>query len=195
MHSKALSRIAASLAIAEVLVVIVSWLLSATMTEGVHSLLSPEGVRWFFSNFTSILLTPLLSWLLLAAMAWGVLRASGIVATPATSSSRRRLSLRISILVLVTYLSLIVLLVAVPHAMLLSATGQLWPSPFSASIVPLLAFGVVLVSAAYGLSARTLRSFSDICQALICGLAAAAPLLFIYILAAQLFESFLYVFY
>ena len=48
------------LVIAEVLLVIVSWLLSAAMMEGVRSLLSSEGVRWFFGSFTMIVASPLL---------------------------------------------------------------------------------------------------------------------------------------
>ena len=36
-----------ALFVAELLLVIVSWLLSATRLEGVRSLISSEGIRWF----------------------------------------------------------------------------------------------------------------------------------------------------
>ena len=57
------------LLIAQVLLVLVSWLLSASMTEGVHSLLSSEGIRWFVGQYVNMLASPLLVWLLLLSMA------------------------------------------------------------------------------------------------------------------------------
>ena len=42
--------IASVLLCAEALLIILSWILSTTMTEGVRSLLSSEGIRWFFGS-------------------------------------------------------------------------------------------------------------------------------------------------
>ena len=60
-----LSRLILSLGILQLLLVILSWLLSAMRVEGVRSLLSGEGIRWFIGGFTGMLLQPLLAWLLL----------------------------------------------------------------------------------------------------------------------------------
>jgi aminobenzoyl-glutamate transport protein len=44
-----------SMVLAELLLVLLSWLLSAMMVGGVRSLLSSEGIRWFFGQFASVL--------------------------------------------------------------------------------------------------------------------------------------------
>ena len=44
--------------IAETLLVILSWLLSALRVEGVRSLLSSEGIRWFFNSFNDLIASP-----------------------------------------------------------------------------------------------------------------------------------------
>ena len=68
------------LLLAEVMLIILSWLLSTAMMEGVRSLLSSQGIRWYFGSFTSIMASPLLVWLLLLLSAWGCLQQSGAVA-------------------------------------------------------------------------------------------------------------------
>ena len=65
-----LSWVALLLVVAELLLVLLSWLLSAMMTEGVRSMLSSEGIRWFFGSFSEVVQTPLLVWLLLPR--WGL---------------------------------------------------------------------------------------------------------------------------
>lgn len=195
MKQRIITSTAVILASAEALLVLVSWLLSATMTGGVRSLLSSEGVRWFALHLSDMLLTPLLLWLLLASMAWGCLRHSGLLPGLATARTyREQLARRVAILTTAAYLALTALLVAVPHAVLLSATGRLWPSPFSAALLPLLCLGGIQAAVAYGLIARHFRSVADICQSFTDGLAAASPLLFIYVLAMQLWASLRFVF-
>ena len=76
-----LAYLVLALALAEVVLVLASWLLSATMAGNVRSLLSSEGVRWFFGGFTTMLASPWLVWLVLLAttillagmLAWAVL--------------------------------------------------------------------------------------------------------------------------
>ena len=58
------------LLISETLLFILSWLLSATRMEGVRSLLSSEGIRWFFGSWQTIVASPQLVWLLLCLIAW-----------------------------------------------------------------------------------------------------------------------------
>lgn len=186
------------LAIAEVLLVLVSWLLSATMTDGVRSLLSSEGVRWFFGSFATMLATPLLVWLVLLSMAFGCMQGSGLASvllcqSPPTSY-RERVALRGAAMVLVAYAAMLFLLTAVPHAVLLSATGRLFPSVFSRALPPVVAFGIALLSSVYGLLSGRFLSVYDIADALCRGLAAAAPLFLFYVFAAQFWQSACFVF-
>ena len=66
------------LVVAELILVLTSWLLSATMTEGVRSLLSDVGIRWFLGSLTTFIATPWLVRLLLLAMAGGCFWQSGV---------------------------------------------------------------------------------------------------------------------
>ena len=207
-----LGAVALVLLLAEVLLVILSWLLSATRMEGVRSLLSSEGIRWFFGSWQSLFASPLLVWLLLCLIAWGCLRKSGLNRFFTLHSSlfthdsslftlhssllsyRDRLALRVSLVFLVIYLVILALLTLTPHAILLSATGHLFPSAFSRSLVPVIAFGVCLVSVTFGLVSGRLRSLGDILDALSTGIARGASLIVVYLFAIQLFESFRFVF-
>ena len=167
---------------------LVSWLLAAAIpTSGVRSLLSSEGLRWLLGHFSDMLGTPILLCLLLLLMAYGSLKGCGILHFK--SSYRHSRALIITFMLAVFYVGAIVLLVMMPHAVLLSATGSLWPSPFSAAIVPLLAFGVTLLSAVYGYVADSYRTMSDVYQSLIDGIREGAPWLLFYVLSGQIYYS------
>jgi aminobenzoyl-glutamate transport protein len=188
-----LPHIAFSLLAAQLLLMLVSWLLSAAIpTSGVRSLLSSEGLRWFLGHFSDVLGTPLLLCLLLLLMAYGCLKRCGILHFK--SSYRQNRALIITLSLLFVYVGVIVLLVMMPHAVLLSATGLLWPSPFSAAIVPMLAFGTTLLCAVYGYVAGTYCNMSDVYQSLISGIREGAPFLLFYVLLGQLYYSLQYIF-
>jgi aminobenzoyl-glutamate transport protein len=188
-----LPHIAFSLLAAQLLLMLVSWLLSAAIpTSGVRSLLSSEGLRWFLGHFSDVLGTPLLLCLLLLLMAYGCLKRCGILHFK--SSYRQNRALIITLSLLFVYVGVIVLLVMMPHAVLLSATGLLWPSPFSAAIVPMLAFGITLLCAVYGYVAGTYCNMSDVYQSLISGIREGAPFLLFYVLLGQLYYSLQYIF-
>ena len=187
------------LLMAELLLVILSWLLSATRMEGVRSLLSSEGVRWFFGSFTEMVASPLLVWLLLGLCAWGTLKQSGLLSVFSVSSSvsyryRDRIALRVALVFLAIYVAIIALLTLAPHAILLSATGSLFPSAFTRSLVPIVCFGICLVSLVFGLMSGRLRGLADTLDALSTGIAQGAPLIIIYLFAIQLYESLRFVF-
>ena len=189
---KYLPHIAFLLFAAQLLLMLVSWLLAAAIpTSGVRSLLSSEGLRWLLGHFSDMLGTPVLLCLLLLLMAYGSLKGCGILHFK--SSYREHRALVIMLLLLVVYVGAIVLLVMIPHAVLLSATGSLWPSPFSAAIVPLLAFGITLLSAVYGYVADCYRNMSDVYQSLIDGIREGSPWLLFYVLLGQLYYSLLFI--
>jgi aminobenzoyl-glutamate transport protein len=182
---------------AELLLFILSWLFSATRMEGVRSLLSSEGIRWFFGSFTEMVASPLLVWLLLGLIAYGCLKRSGllnITQSQGSISYRQRVALRVSLVFLVIYVVMIALLTLTPHAILLSATGSLFPSAFSRSLIPILAFGICLVSLTYGLVSGHLSSLGDILGALSSGIADGAPVIILYLLFIQFYESLRFVF-
>ena len=200
-----LGQVAIFLLMAELLLFILSWLLSATRMEGVRSLLSSEGIRWFFGSFTEIVASPLLVWLLLGLCAWGCIQRSGLLSpltshlSPLTShpsplTYREKVALRVSLVFLVIYVVMIALLTLMPHAILLSATGSLFPSAFSRSLVPIIAFGLCLVSITFGLVSGRLRDIGDTFEALSSGIAQGAPLIILYLFLIQFYESLRFVF-
>ena len=193
---KTIGYLAVMLLLALVVLVLVSWLLSATQGDGVRSLLSSEGIRFFFGGFTDMLRKPLLVWLLLLSMAWGCLRESGLLQffSEPLQHHRRRQTLILLSVVSTLYIGIMMLLTVTPQAVLLSAIGQLWPSPFSHALVPVIAFGVVMLSVVYGLMARRFLSMADVCQSLTHGIVLAAPLFLLYILVMQFVGALCFVF-
>jgi aminobenzoyl-glutamate transport protein len=191
-----------TLAVAQLLLVLLSWLLSAAMTEGVRSMLSGVGVRWFFGSFVDVLASPWLVWLLLLAMAGGSLWESRLlhvaVRRPAKSNAapnyRQRVALLTVVAFLLLYVAAIVALTAIPHAVLLSATGRLFPSAFSRALVPVVAFGVAVAGMVFGLMSGRFQTVADAVASLSNGVSRCAPLFLLYILAAQLLASLHFVF-
>ena len=190
---KFLPYMALSLFLLQLLLMLVSWLLSAAFPmSGVRSLLSSEGLRWFLGQFTNILSTPLLVSIVLLSMAYGVAyrcwHPRGVV-----SDYRQRSARIITLLLLAVLVAAVLLLTAVPHAVLLSITGSLWPSPFSRSLIPIVAFGITLLAGVYGVVAGRFNHLADLYDALVYGLRTGAPLLLFYVLLIQIYESLCFV--
>lgn len=193
MKSKVVVSLAIALVSLQVLLVFVSWLLSATMDTGVRSFLTSEGIRWFLGSFTTMLQSPLLVWILLLSMAYGV--ADRAFFSPQTQPDRRKLGIRLSVLFVLLYVLVILSLTVIPHAVLISVSGHLFPSsPFSRALVPILAFGSIVGAVVYGFTTRVFRYVRDITNALVYGLSEAAPVLFLYVLFMQFYASLRFVF-
>ena len=185
--------IALALALAQLLLILTSWVWSAAMPlSGVRSMLSSEGIRWYLGHFAELMASPFLVWLLLGAMAYGAVVRCRSLQGNSYRSSRARL---ISMVFLVIYVGVVLLLTVSPHAVLLSATGRLFPSPFSRAFVPIVSFGVLLVSVAYGWASGSFRSIASIVSAMSTGIAAAAPLFILYVVFVQFYESLRFVFF
>jgi len=107
---------------------------------------------------------------------------------------RKRIALRVAFVFLVIYVAIIGLLTLMPHAILLSATGELFPSAFSRSLVPIVAFGFILFSVSFAMVAGHVRTFSDILQLVSFGIAKGAPFVIVLILLIQIWESIRFVF-
>ena len=191
------SRLCVGLLVAQSLLVIVSWLLSAMRLEGVRSLLTSEGIRWIVGGFSDIVANPLLAWLLLLLIAGGSLQQSGVTGLfshKGETSFRDRLALRVASVFLALYVIVICLLTLTPHAILLSVKGSLFPSAFSRSLLPIVCFGATLFSIVYGMMSGHKKSGEDILGILTYGIRQGASLIIVYILAIQFYTSLRFVF-
>ena len=107
MKTKFLARVALVLVLAQTVLILVSWIINAMAPQAaVRSLLSSEGIRWFFGRFVSNLASPLLVWMLLLSVAYGAWRTSGLpealraMASPGKLYFRQRFALRLALVIL-----------------------------------------------------------------------------------------------
>ena len=205
VFKRAMTRLAVLLGISQIALILLSWLIVAAAPESmVHSLLSSEGIRWFFAHFTDNLLTPLLLWMLLFGMAAGAMHESRLWQSLLTLlrfgkpheslSFRQRFALQMVALELIIIIVVMCLLTLMPHAVLLSVTGDLFPSSFSASIIPTICFTMCLCAVTYGYLSGSQRTLSGIAEMLTAGIGRMGPLWLVYILGTQLFFSLQFVF-
>ena len=189
--------ITCSLLLFQIMVVILSWMIKTIYPDfNGRSLLSGEGVRWFLGNFTNNVASNILVWIILIGLSWGSIRASNILQVfkrSHTLSYRERLGFRVVLIEIMIWVIVIVLLSFIPHAAMLSITGQLFPSSFSKSIVSLIAFIALFSSITYGLIIGRLRKGNLIIEALSNGIKQIAPYIIIYIILVQLIYSIKFV--
>ena len=165
----------------QLLLLPLSWLLSAWMQEGdIRSLLGDEGLRWLLGGWSERLSIPLLVNLLYVSMTIGMIRGSGF-------------SLRITAVSVVT-LTLVFFLLGGRLDAMFSVIGHFWPSPLSRSLVPLCCFMLMVSSGVYGFVNGRLTRWQDVWQQLVDGLALMSPWIVLLMLIAQLVFMFNYVF-
>lgn len=194
MKSKICAYAMLLLALAQIVLVLLSWLITAAMPEAFpRSMLSPEGIRWFFGSFTENMESPWLVGLLLICIAWGTLQTSGLLHFDRTIY-RHRNALRLVLIELVLFVAVILLLTVVPHAILLNVVGGIEASSFSRSILPFICFAVIVMSLSFGAVSNRLQGIEAMGESLSEGIRMAAPYFVIYILANQLYSSIEYLF-
>ena len=194
MKSKICAYAMLLLALAQIVLVLLSWLITAAMPEAFpRSMLSPEGIRWFFGSFTENMASPWLVGLLLICIAWGTLQTSGLLHFDHTIY-RHRNALRLVLIELVLFVAVILLLTVVPHAILLNVMGGIEASSFSRSILPYICFAVIVMSLSFGAVSNRLQGIEAMGESLSEGIRMAAPYFVIYILANQLYSSIEYLF-
>lgn len=183
------------LLVSQLLVILGSWLITAAQPNlPLRSLLSSEGIRWFFGQFSNNLSSPILVWLLVATMGYGCLTFSGLLQLKRPLDFRQWLALRIVMLELAVFLAVLTLLTLLPHAVLLNIDGHLFPSSFSDSLIPYLSFSVCIVAISYAFFSGRLTSLVQAFSMLCVGFNILAPLFVLYIAAMQLYSSLSFVF-
>ena len=201
------------LLVSQLALILLSWLVTAAFPElPMRSVLSSEGIRWFFGSFVSNQLSPLLIYFIMAVMAVGACVRSRLYdalretlsntrSSLTTSSNhqhkvhyREKVGLRIALVEFIVYVIIMILLTAIPHAILLSATGQLLPSSFSSSFIPSLSLIIIIMSLTYGVASGTIDSVAKMHKVLVGGLEVGSRLVPTYVVGIQLYMSIKYVF-
>lgn len=190
------------LAVAEVALTLFSWVVtSIEPSAGFRSVLSGEGLRWFFGSFVSNLLSPLSVWLVLVFMAYGTYVYSGLKRAVSSLTHSERLNYRhrhalYTVAVLACVIVFIIIVLAfVPHAVLLGISGSLFPSAFSSALIPIISFSLTVLSLVYGMASGRLSGLCDIYRSLYAGIYILAPFVPAYILAVQLYYTAEFVFF
>lgn len=189
-----LAWLAFLLAVGQVLLILASWLLTAAMPDSFsRSLLSAGGIRWFFGRFVDNIESPLLVWLLLLSFVYGVVDHSGILHYKA-SEYRQRIAMRLALFEGIFFILLMLALVMAPHAILLNVMGGLFPSSFSASLVPYCCFSLMVMSVSYGVMSDRMKNVVSVYEALVSGVGRLGGVFLLYLLIAQLYHIILFLF-
>ena len=189
-----LAWLAFLLAVGQVLLILASGLLTAAMPDSFsRSLLSAGGIRWFFGRFVDNIESPLLVWLLLLSFVYGVVDHSGILHYKA-SEYRQRIAMRLALFEGIFFILLMLALVMAPHAILLNVMGGLFPSSFSASLVPYCCFSLMVMSVSYGVMSDRMKNVVSVYEAIVYGTGKSGGLLLIYVIGAQLYHSIIFLF-
>lgn len=201
MRNRICGIIAMVLVCLQVLLIVASWIITSAMPDiPMRSLLSAGGIRWFFGNFTSNLDTTLFVDLILLVIAFGSMYSSGLADTIRNIVRRKRLRYFESVAIWVVAIELIIsivvviLLTLVPHAILLSVTGHLFPSSFSHSIIPIISFILLICSLSFGIISSRFNNLEQVYESLVCGLRKCVWIVPIYVFAMELYSSILFVF-
>lgn len=195
---QASSGLSLVLIVAQVLLVVGSWILTAAKPNiHMRSILGSDGLRWLFGTFVDNISTPMLVWMLLLGVAFGLLWTSGL--PRALRSYRKitgyeRMALLVVLWEVVAIVVAIVLLAFVPHAVLLSALGTLLPSSFSASAFPMFTFTLSIIAITYGSITGAFRSVAGMFVAMSDGVGALSPLMVLYAIGMEFYCSLVWVF-
>ena len=182
------------LVVAQLMIILLSWLLSAALPDlSVHSLLSSEGIRWFFGQFSSNIATPLTAWLIVAVIAYGCLSSCGILELKHPLDFRQRVAIRFVVFEIVVFVAIILLLTLMPHAVLLSIDGDICSGSLANSIIPYLSLVVCVASITYAYLSGRCSTKAELFDMLCEGNRQLSPLFIIYVLLTQLVYSVLYV--
>lgn len=190
------SVVVVGLIIVQLLLIFMSWIIAAIMPGApIHSLLNEGGIRWMFNSFTDSVMNPLVVWILIYSMVWGVYRDSGLPSfTLKNMTFRKRLALRTIIVETVLFLAVMLFFTVAPHAALLSITGSLFTHDFIMGLIPTVAIFFITITITYGTITRSYTSVSSILDSISKGISSTSRIWVPYILIMLLVHSVMYVF-
>ncbi len=199
--NKICGYIVVTLFLLELALIIFSWIIGVLSPAlPIRSVLSPEGIRWFWGSFLGHILTPLMGWIILLSVSFGVFFSSGLSKALKHIGNFRDLqySQRHALLgalgLLIIFIVIIVLLAFIPHAILLSVTGSLIKSAFLNGLVPILSIIITSLGIAYGVVSGVFQNIFDVFSGFSSGLKASVPLIVVYLFAVELYFSIVYIF-
>ena len=188
MNNKAVSRLCVAVVAVELVAITGAWMANTINPLGpLNNPLSGEGVRWMFRNMMSAMVSEWLVALLLFAMSMGCMEGSGLTkalriffSTRRTQADvslhyRERMGLRLALLISVLFVVAMALLTTLPEAMLLSATGDVFPSPFSAAVMPAVCLWLAFISIAFGIVKGEFRTVTQVCTSFFNGISRFSP--------------------
>jgi p-aminobenzoyl-glutamate transporter AbgT len=197
---KIISLTAIILVVLQMVAMLLSWIITAAIPVlQLHSMLSSEGIRWFFGHFASNIASPLLVYIIISGIAFGAIIDCGLmdlikqIRNHDKLSYRQRFAMYVVIAEICIFSIVIILLTCIPHAILLSVTGNIFPSSFSKSIIPVICFIFSIIAVTYGwINGRYIHMY-DIIKALSLGICKISPLFIIYILLTEFICSIIYI--
>ena len=182
----------------QIAVVMGSWVASVLYPElAIRSMFVGESVRWFWSTLADNMSSTILVWLLLSGAMTELFVGGGLckaIVSSKQTTDYERMALMVVAWELVAMFIVLFLLAFVPHAVLLSALGTITPNSYLDSFVIMLILGVCIMSLTYGMVTGRYASFVDAYGAAASGVATTAPLVIVYLLAAELYCSVVWVF-
>lgn len=190
------------LAVSCIAVAPLSWI-GNVMGYPVRNLFSEEGIRWFYAHLQESFTTPLLAFVMPAVLLCGAVSRSGLGSLLSgmfrTGEARQRITYRQRTALLTACIFLAVcgvsslLLILVPQAVLLGATGGIVPSPFIRGVLPVTTLCIQVAAMAYAHLSNHLHGTAETLSVMYWGIRQYAAWIFIAILAAQLVHSVAYI--
>lgn len=160
----------------------------------IRSLLNEGGIRWMFNSFTDRVMSPVVIWIIIYSMVWGVYRDSGLpVLSLRNLTFRKRLALRTIIAETVIAVITLLFLTITPHAVLLSITGSLLTKEFLMGLIPTAAIYLFVVCVTYGSITRSFTSVHSVLDSMSRGISLTSFIWPAYILLMLLAHSVIYV--
>lgn len=201
-----MNKVANIILLVEVLahiLLVISSLVFSSAGYPINNILSSEGLRWSFLNAVSNVLREPLIYLIGFFLSWGAFKRSGLDRAllrlclgmkGVPLSFRQRRALWFVLLLTILFVVMMLVLVLFPQGILVSVTGEVFPSPFSMGLMPTCMLALVLVSVTYGIIGNTLRTFHEVVQSVYCGLGEYAGWILVYIVGAQFYACLMYIF-
>lgn len=180
-----------------------SWM-GSVMGYPVRNLFSEEGIRWFYAHLRESFTTPLLAYVIPTALLFGALSRSGLGTLLSemcrTGEGRRRITYRqrTALLTAAVFLAVCVaaslVLILSPQAVLLGASGGIFPSPFVCGVLPVATLCILAAAMIYAHLSNHLHGTAEVLSVMYWGIRQHAVWVFITILTAQLYHSVIYIF-